>query len=198
MPTRAEHRLATLRSMSDAAIDLFAQQGPHVTVDEIAEAAGMARRTVFRWVESKDQLAYIHPLLWFDVFEQALDKPEIAAEPVGERLRRASRAIAIHIDADPEPPRRAFAVVAQHPELQSGFSAILQRWIDRIASEVLADAADPSDPETRFRARIVGSAVMGMVDAVLREWVFADDRTSFVDLYDRGFDIVAHLVEDAD
>ncbi|MEL6983864.1 MAG: helix-turn-helix domain-containing protein, partial [Actinomycetota bacterium] len=165
MATRAENRRATLLALSEAAIDLFESDGPTVTVDAIAERAGVSRRTVFRHVESKEELAFIHPLLWFDAFDAALAANEQV--PVGERLRLASMAIAAEIDADPEPPRRAFLVASVHPGLYRGFQSLYQRWVDRIA-EVVAQAdaktiaaggsatdvsADP------FRARIVGSAV---------------------------------------
>lgn len=204
MATRAENRRATLLALSEAAIDLFESDGPTVTVDAIAERAGVSRRTVFRHVESKEELAFIHPLLWFDAFDAALAANEQV--PVGERLRLASMAIAAEIDADPEPPRRAFLVASAHPGLYRGFQSLYQRWVDRIA-EVVAQAdaktitaagsaTDGSgDP---FRARIVGSAVMGMVDAVTRAWLLAGPDVTYAELGDQGFAVVAPLLETLD
>lgn len=203
MVTRREHRRATLLRLSDAAIDLFEEVGPSVTIESIATRAGVSRRTVFRYVDSKEELAFIHPLLWFDVFEQALDRAPPA--PIAERLRTASRAIALHIDADPEPPRRAFAVAAANPALARGFMAVYQAWIERIAVEVLAarpdapaaDGPDSCDRDANdhFRSRIIGAAIMGMVDAVTRQWVFSPPSTRFADLYDQGFALLAPLLD---
>ena len=172
---------------------MFEQHGAGVTVEEIAAEAGVSRRTVFRYIDAKEDLAFIHPRLWFEVFDEGL--AQAGDLPLVDRLRIGSRAIALHIDADPEPVRRAFLVAATSPELQRGFS-IFQRWVDRVADEVLADADDSSDPEVLFRARIVGAAVMGMVDAVTRQWLFSGPDTTFVSLYDQGFELLAPLFEE--
>jgi AcrR family transcriptional regulator len=193
MATRTEHRRQTLRRLSDAAVDLFEAQGPRVTIESIAERAGVARRTVFRYVDAKEELAFIHPVLWFDVFEAGLNAAPDA--DLASRLRRASRGIALHIDADPLPPRRAFLVVAANPELAQGYTAVFQRWVDRVADEVLSSHEGDINAHARFRARIIGAAVMGMVDAVVREWVSSPAGVTFTELYDEGFDLLAPLVE---
>ncbi|MEM9562643.1 MAG: TetR family transcriptional regulator [Actinomycetota bacterium] len=195
MATRAENRRRKLLALSDAAVDLFDTVGPHVTVDAIAERAGISRRTVFRHVDSKEELAFIHPLLWFDAFDEAVSAA--AGQPLDRRLWLGSQAIAAEIDADPDRPRRAFTVAVGHPELQRGFQALFQRWTDRITAlvdEVQEERGRSPDP---FRSRIIGSAVMGMVDAVTRAWLVADDGASYADLCHRGFDVVAPLIGDA-
>lgn len=147
MATRLEHRRQTLRQLSDAAVTLFESEGPSVTIDRIAQHAGVSRRTVFRYVGTKEELAFIHPVLWFDTFDAALSAH--AELPFPERLRASIHAIAEHIDADPEPPHRAFIVAAAHPQLASGFIRVFQRWIDRIAQSVLVEM-DDGDPAAEF------------------------------------------------
>lgn len=189
MVTRAEHRRATLLRLSDAAIERFASDGASATIDAIAKQAGMSRRTVFRYVDSKEELAYLHPVLWFEVFDKTLGQLD-AGTPIAERLRIASMAIADHIDADPEPPRRAFMVGALTPGLQRGFVAVFQSWIDRIAREVEPHTDDP------FRARIVGSAVMGMVDGVSREWLISPPERTYRSICAEGFEVIRPLLND--
>ena len=189
MASRAEHRLQTLHALSDAAIACF-EADASATVQAIASAAGVSRRTVFRYVDSREELAFIHPLLWFDAFDGALDAH--ATEPLVERLRIASAAIGAAVDADPEPPRRAFRVAAATPELHRGFQTIFQRWVDRVA-EVVAEAEGPTaDP---IRPRIVGGAVMGMVDAVTREWVLSSPEVRYSSLIDAGFETLRPMFE---
>lgn len=192
MVSRAEHRRDTLTRIGDAAVDLFEADGPSTTIDAIANRAGVSRRTIFRWVESKEQLAFVHPMMWADVFDRALsDVDGTATVSLEARLRAASNAVAAHIDAEPEPPRRAFLVAAKHPELVSGFNFVFQQWVDRIAEEVLATA--PPTGEAHLRSRIIGAAVMGMVDAVTREWLLAPSGTKFADIHRKGFDLLAPL-----
>lgn len=208
MVRRAEHRRRTLLALGEAAVDAFETTGPSATIEDIADRAGVSRRTVFRYADAKEELVFVHPVLWLDVFDAGIaelvgtthDTGEGAA-PLAERLRAGSSAIAQHIDADPDPPRRAFLVAASHPALFRGYNAIYQRWIERVASEVLRDSepsssepvssgpsgSGPSNTGDRLRARIIGSAAMGMVDAVTREWMITPDAT-FTELHDRGFE----------
>lgn len=192
MATRSEHRRETLRRLSDAAIELFEQDGPGVTIEAIAARAGVARRTVFRYVDAKEDLAFIHPVLWFEVFEAGLS--DAGDVDIAERLRHASRRIALHIDAEPSPPRRALLVVAAHPKLARGYAGVFQRWIDRVADEILMADQGDADAHARFRARIIGASVLGMVDAVVREWVSSPPEVTFTELYDEGFELLEPLL----
>ncbi len=195
MPTRAEHRRTTLLVLSEAAISLFEEQGASATVEAIAERAGVARRTVFRYIDVKEELAFIHPVIWFDVFDNAL--AEVADEQLVDKFRIASGAIAAYIDTDPAAPKRAFIVTMTNPELAKGFNSIYQRWIERVATEVLTDRTEGAEPTPtdRFHARIMGAAVMGMVDATVREWMFSPPDVTFSELYEDGFEILAPLFD---
>lgn len=196
MVTRAEHRRATLLALSAAALDLFETVGPSVTVEQIAERAGVSRRTVFRYVDSREELAFIHPILWFDAFDAGLESAP-ADGSLAERLRIASQAIAEAVDLDPEPPRRAFMIAAVNPELHRGFRAVFQRWVDRVADEVVTTTGRDGTPDP-FRARIIGAAVMGMVDAVTREWVVSPPDVTYRELCDRGYQTLLPLFEASD
>lgn len=179
MVSRAEQRQTTLLRLGDAAVELFETLGPKATIDEIAERAGMSRRTVFRWCDAKEELAFVHPTLWRDVFASALAEPNRGTS-ASQRLIQASLAIARHVDADPEPPRRAFIVAAMNPELLRGFHTVFYQWVDIITNEAERAGLNP------FEARVVGSAVMGMVDATTREWVVGGPGVSFESVLARG------------
>jgi AcrR family transcriptional regulator len=57
-PSLAEERREAARSrILDAAREVFSRRGPAATMDEIAEEAGVARRTLFRYFPSKEELA---------------------------------------------------------------------------------------------------------------------------------------------
>jgi len=192
MASRAAHRRLTLLGLGEAAISLFESDGPSVTIEAIAESAGMSRRTITRYVNAKEELAFVHPLLWWDVFSAALtDNDELA--PIA-RLQAGSVAIASHIDDDPEPPRRAFRVAATHPELLSGFNGVFRLWVDQLTSVIEPMLDDRTPDAQRIESRVLASAIMGMVDAITREWVF-DADTTYTTLSTRGFALIHPILD---
>lgn len=191
MTTRAEHRRSTLLKISAATTQAYEELGPSATFDDIAERAGLSRRTLFRYVDSKDELLFIHPMLWLDIFDAAI--AEVRDEPLRARVLHAARRISEHIDADAEPVRRAMAAAMSDPgALARGNAAANSRWIGRIAAEVRGDAVDS---ETVFRASVLGAAVMGVIDAALAEWFLSDPAPPLVDVVDRGLDYIAPIFE---
>lgn len=190
MVTRAEHRRSTLLRLADAAVDLFEERYPaQPTAEEIAERADVSRRTVFRYVDTKEDLVFVRPLLWMDLFDAAV--AEVADRPIRERIVHGANRISRDIDADPEPVRRAMQVASRSPGMAGRSGAVNQRWVQRIAAEI---AGDDPDAETRFRAHVLGAAVMGVIDAALTEWVEDPDRP-LVELVDRGLDHLAPILD---
>lgn len=191
MATRAEHRRSTLLQISAATTEAYEELGPRATFDDIAERAGLSRRTLFRYVDSKDELLFIHPMLWLDVFDLAI--AEVRDEPLQARVLHAARRISETIDADAETVRRAMAVAILDPgALARGNAAANSRWIGRIAAEIRGDA---TDSETVFRATVLGAAVMGVIDAALAEWFMSDPAPPLVELVARGLDYISPIFE---
>ncbi len=85
----------------------------------------------------------------------------------------------------PERPRRAFTVALEHPELLAGFAPVSAQWVDRFAALVL-DGESPADP---LRARILGSALMGMIEAVTGAWL-ADPAQTYSAVLTEGFAVM--------
>lgn len=188
--TRSEHRRETLLALSAAACDLFEQKGDAATVDEIAARAGVARRTVFRYIDHKEDLAFLHPRIWLDVLTDA--EAEVADASVRERILHGARRISEHIDRDPEPVRRAMSVARGVPALAKGNAVIQQHWIERLTEEV---GRDEADAESGFRAHILAAAVMGVINAAIIEWYGGPDDVALVDLVERGLDYLAPILE---
>ncbi len=190
MATRADHRRETLLRISAAATEAFESLGPGATFDDIAERAGLSRRTLFRYVDSKEALVFIHPLLWLDVFDEAVAEPRDAS--LRERLMHGARCISEAIDADPEPVRRAMKVALLDPTLMRGYAGVSHQWVNRIATEVRGEA---TDADTIFRSGVLGAAVMGVIDAALAEWYATEPAPPLVDLVERGLDFLAPIFD---
>ena len=192
MVTRAEHRRSTLLRLSDAAVELFEERHPdRPTAEEIADRAGVSRRTVFRYVETKEDLAFIRPTLWLEIFDRAV--AEVADTPIRDRILHGAHQISLDIDADPEPVRRGLLVASRSPGMAGRYGAVNRRWVERIATEI---AGPEPDADTAFRAHVLGSAVMGVIDAALAEWVEDPRGRPLVDLVDRGRDHLAPILHD--
>ena len=59
MPRGGRRRSTTPQHITDVAIDLFATRGfTEVSVDDVAQAAGIARRTLFRYYSSKNAILW--------------------------------------------------------------------------------------------------------------------------------------------
>jgi AcrR family transcriptional regulator len=71
-PTRSrreEHKSQTTQALREAALKLFATQGyDSTTTDEIAETAGVAARTFFRYFPTKESVLYLRRREWFESF----------------------------------------------------------------------------------------------------------------------------------
>lgn len=192
MVSRAQHRNETLLRISAATTKAYEELGPTATFDDIAERADLSRRTLFRYVDSKEDLLFIHPIMWLDIFDEAI--AEIGEAPLRDRVLFAARRISEHIDADPEPVRRAMAVALADPTaLARGNAAANGRWIQRIAAEVRGDEVDH---DSMFRASVLGSAIMGVIDAALGQWFLSDPAPPLAELVEQGLDYLTPILDE--
>ena len=191
MPTRAEHRRATLLALSEATTFELQARGLDATIDDIARRAGVARRTVYRWVGSRDDLVFIHPRLWIEIFDEAV--ADLGDAPLRDRILAGSRAVSAHIDSDPRPVIDAMSVALAHPPLMRGYAAVSQEWIDRMSAEVLGAS---TDPDARFRSRVLGAAIMGVIDASLNAWLEHGGAKPLLGFVEPGLELLAPILDD--
>jgi AcrR family transcriptional regulator len=74
---RDEHKTRTTQALREAALKLFATQGyDETTTEEIAEKAGVAARTFFRYFPTKESVLSLREREWFESFNaDFLSKP---------------------------------------------------------------------------------------------------------------------------
>ncbi|MFF5992680.1 acyl-CoA-like ligand-binding transcription factor [Prauserella flavalba] len=165
--------LTSARELAEVAQELFLERGfENVSVDDIAAAAGVSRRTFFRyfstkadvlWVESPAELARFRELL-------AAAPPE---EPYADVLCRAAPRALSH-----PPERRTWAL--HRAELLLTVPAVLEKatvrhteW-RRIATEFVA-ARRGSGPDDLV-AIAVGHAVLAATVAAHEYWLAHPDQ----------------------
>jgi AcrR family transcriptional regulator len=190
---RARTRRAVQSELLAVAMDLFLSQGfEATTVDQIAVAAGLSRRSFFRYFASKDD-ALARAL--FATGEQIA--AELAARPGDEApwqaLRRAFDPLLVGMTAD----SRALAMTrmmldsaalhASHQQKQASWrQAIAASISPRLPSQL-------TDDERRLQADALSGAALACLMTAQAEWVASNGQRSLADLLDLTMGAVSPL-----
>ena len=143
MGLRETKKLATRQHIADVAMSLFVQRGfDHVTVAEVAEAAGVSEKTVFNYFPTKEDL-------FFDeVPERARRLTEaIRSRPEGDPILAALRQLQIGECARLSSP--GFAVFARtledSPALRLKELEMMSFFAQAVADALEGEGIDPRD-----------------------------------------------------
>jgi AcrR family transcriptional regulator len=195
---RERKKLRTRDALAAAALRLSAERGfESVTIDEIAAAADVSRRTFFRYFPTKEAALfpdYARRLARF--------RAELAAAPPGEApfatVERAFTAIAaVYVQERDE-------IVAQQRVVDASPALIAyERTLDRDWERAVAAALEPrtggagaaGGAVAGRHARVLAGATMGAVRATLREWLDAHGRPDLRALARDTFAQLAGAVE---
>ena len=192
MRPNSEHRAGRRRSttwdhLSNVAIDLFAAKGfDEVSVDDVAQAAGIARRTLFRYYPSKNALP------WGD-FDAHLERlRDLLADldpgvPIEDALRTALLAFNTFDEAETARHRQRMRVILETAELQAYSMTMYAGWRAVVAAFVARRlGAKGSDlvPQT------VAWTMLGVALSAYEHWL-ADESVSLVDALGDAFDTVS-------
>lgn len=167
MATRALHRARTRSELAAAALALFQSQGfDATTVEEIAAAAGVSRRTFFRYFPSKQHAYFAEHFARLATFRAAMS----ARSALGgwAAAVEALLQVAAAYQADPATALAHHAILVASPELQKEDLRLDSEWERAIREELMAGGDDA------FTARLRAGALMGVTRAILAAWF--DDR----------------------
>jgi AcrR family transcriptional regulator len=154
---RQRKRRETRARIVDAALKLFLARGyDATTVDEIAEAAGISKRSFFDYFPTKEDVV----AAWQDGFGEAL-AAAVAARPPGEPAVKAVEAALIEVVADAAAHPGAFAVddlIQTTPALKAREHLKYVRLEETLAAALLA--REPAAAEA-FPARLLAMLIAG-------------------------------------
>jgi AcrR family transcriptional regulator len=192
MPIRERTRRLAQTELTSVAQDLFLAHGyEDTTVDQIAAAAGMSKRTFFRYFPSKDDLVIGKYDLFADRMADAFDERP-GDEPVWQSLRRVFDITLDYVD-DPHLRARNDAmddIVRSTPQLYARYLEKMQRvqqlLIGRVARRLRGAETAPSDPQP---AAIVGAAFACM-QAASQAWSASDRTEPFAAYIDKAMAVV--------
>jgi TetR/AcrR family transcriptional regulator, regulator of mycofactocin system len=164
------------------ALDLFATRGfEATTVDDIATAVGVGRRTLFRYFDSKNDIA------WGD-FDSVMERLRAALDegdelPLMEALRRGV-VESNRYPADQEPGLRTrMTLITGTAALQAHSALRYAEWRGVVADWVAGRRGEAPDD---LLPRVIGYAALGSAMASFERWVASGDE-DLLELLDAAF-----------
>lgn len=169
-----------------AAHALFRAQGfEATTIDQIAAAAGVSRRTFFRYFATKDAVVFPHAAARIARFREAL-RPR-RGETVQAAVRRAVVDVAREFAAHKDELLLQHALIASSPALLAREHEIDLAWEDAIVGALEGElGAD----DLALRARVLAGAIAGALRAALRAWLEGKGRADLATLGERALDLL--------
>jgi TetR/AcrR family transcriptional regulator, regulator of mycofactocin system len=185
-PRVGRRRSTTRDHITDVAIELFAARGfDEVSVDDVAHAAGIARRTLFRYYPSKNAIP------WGE-FDAHLDRMRdlLAAVdsevPIGQALRTALLGFNTFDASETARHRLRMLVILRTTELQAYSMTMYAGWREVIAEFVARRCgAKPDDllPQT------AAWTMLAVALSAYEHWL-ADEAASLTQALGDAFDVV--------
>jgi TetR/AcrR family transcriptional regulator, regulator of mycofactocin system len=182
---RIRRMKATRLALERAALRLFAERGyEQTTVEEIAEAAGISVRTLFRYYSSKQHL------LFGDVAQGRIDAVRTAlwARPATEPPLVAIEGALDDLDltdpADREEILARFALLARQPSLLTTY-LVLNRDLASVVAEFVAQRTGGA--VTDLYPQMVAAATTAAWDTALVTWSASDGAANLSELRRTAF-----------
>jgi mycofactocin system transcriptional regulator len=186
-PKLGRRRSTTQGHIADVALELFATYGfDRVSVDDVAVAAGIARRTLFRYYPSKNAIPWGDFDSHLRHFAALLDRADPDA-PLSTVLRAALLDFNTFDDSESARLRQRMRVILQTAELQAYSMTMYAGWRDVVAQFVAGRTG-------RGAAELVPQTyawlMLGVALAAYEHWL-ADDSVSLRQALSEAFDTAA-------
>ena len=174
-PTLRDHARDAVRAeVQRQAWLLFAQHGfEATTVDRIAAASGMSRRTFFRYFASKDDLVLARMVESGAELVRALEgRP--AQESPWAALRAAFQLIVGKQLTDPARSRRLQLMLRDEPAVRATVEEWRRRWTT-LLTPVVAARLEGQDEYVALRAEALARSALECLEAAQELWAERED-----------------------
>jgi TetR/AcrR family transcriptional regulator, regulator of mycofactocin system len=165
-------RVTSRAELEHVAFDLFDRHGfERTTIDDIALAAGIGRRTFFRYFPSKNDVAW-------GSFDEELDRMRLRLKAFPPELPLMDALRVAIVDFNTFAPgqiplhRRRMRLILRTPALQAHSTLRYAAWrqvIDEFAAERIGQLPDALAP------RAIGYVALGVAIAAYEQWLEAED-----------------------
>jgi AcrR family transcriptional regulator len=177
------------QELAAAAMELFASQGyEETTVDQIAAAAGVARRTFFRYFRSKEEAIFPDhddTLVRVADLLASADPSEHPLDVVCRGIKEVLRMYA----ATPSVSVARYRLIRQVPTLREREIAVVARY-ERLFTRYLLGRFDTDQGDDAMLAEVSAAAVVAAHNHVLRRWLRAGGRGEVEAQLDHAFEAI--------
>jgi AcrR family transcriptional regulator len=158
----------TRAAIADVAVALFTERGfAETSMEDVAEAAGVSRRTAYRHFPSKDDLVFEQPRRWLAHFNEHIAEV-VPGETQRERTRRGLLAVGRLIQTHAESIAAAYTVMVATPSLRGYNGRTEDEWFERYLT--LFTPAGKVKPARALEIATVAGALVGTTKALVGVW----------------------------
>ncbi|TMR95322.1 TetR family transcriptional regulator [Nonomuraea basaltis] len=180
-PLREQTRSVVRALLARTALELFAAKGcDDTTLEEIAAAAGVSKRTLFNYFRNKEDLALN------GLSEQGESiAARLAERPADEdpwTSLRAAFQVLEEIDLTAERRLEMITLLFGNESLRAGHAEKQARWQDLFAP--LIEPRLPDSDRRALQARAIAAAAITCLQAATEEWMHLGGQVDQFDLYD--------------
>ncbi len=176
-------RDALRREITETARRLFVERGfDATTVDDIAAAAGISRRSFFRYFGTKEDVVLGDLKARGETVAHAL-AARPAEEGPWEALRAAFLEVLPQIILDQAAEIAMIRMTKDTPSLRARGVEKRTNWLDQLVPILVSRLPGP-DPE--IAARVIVSSVLACYHVAMDAWVAADGKADMIDCYDES------------
>lgn len=167
---------------------LFAERGfEHTTMDDLAAAAGVGRRTIFRYFPSKNDIVFGALDDRLHLLAAELEAGRAAGLPLVEMVRRAFHATSSYQRSERDSLATRIYLISSVPSLRAHAALRYSEWenVLRAAVERRSGAGDG------VYARACAAAVVGVMRAAFEIWLEAGAGDDLAETIDSALDVLA-------
>jgi len=166
---RERHRKRTAADLEEAALVLFCEKGfDAVTIDDIAAAADVSRRTFFRYFASKEDVILSDHPKRLDELAAALDRRPADESPLAA-LRHAIISLAGSYEEQRDHMLRRFRLMTTTPALEARSLCLQRNWETAVTGMLAARMG--VDPAEDLRPGVVAATTMAAMRIATANWL---------------------------
>jgi len=165
---RARKKARTRDEIVEAALALFEQKGfDATTIDDVAAAAEVSPRTVFRYFTSKEDLVFLGQDEENRQVASLVKSAPRNLNPI-DAVMQATRAVLLAPQATPEQLVRSQRLVQRTPSLRA-YKGKLLRKIEELVASALVPAHGTKHEV--LRGRMLAAVYLGALDVAMSSWI---------------------------